>query len=76
MSFSKEQKQINTYYAGNFLNTPERRTFCTQIMKMKYRKQREFSWGQKWGKKTETMLQISYLCHCIILPIIRTKESN
>ena len=43
MSFSKEQKQINTYYAGNFLNTPERRTFGTQIMKIKYRKPREFS---------------------------------
>lgn len=43
MSFSKEQKQINTYYVGNFLNTPERRTFCTWIREMKYRKPIEFS---------------------------------
>lgn len=42
MSFSREQKRINTYYGGYFLNTAERRTFGTQIRKMKYRKPREY----------------------------------
>lgn len=45
-AFLQGAKPINIYYVGNFLNTPERRTFCTQFRKMKYRKPKEFSGGQ------------------------------